>query len=120
MSGVKKSEVREPLIHLSKRTAINPLKAWGIRLIAIAIGMIVCGLVAFLLIDKLKQNPEKIGDFYAAFIKGSFSTGRKFWKFLKNIAILLCISLALTPAFRMRFWNIGGEGQTLISVLGAI
>ena len=120
MSKIKKSEVREPLIHLSKRGAINPLKAWGIRLAAIALGMIVCGLVAFLLIDKLNSNPEKIGDFYAAFIRGSFSTSRKFWKFLKNIAILLCISLALTPAFRMRFWNIGGEGQTLVSVLGAI
>ena len=120
MSNVKKSEVREPLIHLSKRAAVSPLKAWGIRLIAIALGMIVCGLVAFLLIEKLNAHPEKIGDFYSAFIKGSFSTSRKFWKFLKNIAVLLCISLALTPAFRMRFWNIGGEGQTLISVLGAI
>ena len=36
------------------------------------------------------------------------------------LAILLCVSLALTPAFRMRFWNIGGEGQTLVGVLGAI
>ena len=120
MSSTRKSEVREPLVHLSKRASIDPLKAWAIRLIAIAAGLIVCGLVAFLLIEKLHQNPGKIGDFYAAFIKGSFSTSRKLWKFLKNIAILLCVSLALTPAFRMRFWNIGGEGQTLVSVLGAI
>ena len=120
MSNVKKNDVREPLVHLSKRASIEPLKAWSIRLIAIILGLIVCGLVAFLLIDKLKQNPERIRDFYEAFIRGSFSTNRKLWKFLKNTAILLCISLALTPAFRMRFWNIGGEGQTLMSVLGAI
>ena len=120
MSNVKKSEVREPLIHLSKRSSINPLQAWAIRLIAIALGLVVCGLVAFLLIEKLNSNPGRIGDFYTAFIKGSFSTNRKLWKFLKNTAILLCVSLALTPAFRMRFWNIGGEGQTLVSVLGAI
>ena len=120
MSKARRGEAREPLIHLSKRTSIPPLKAWGIRLLAIALGLIVCGLVAFLLIEKLGQNPGRIGDFYNAFIKGSFSTSRKFWKFLKNIAILLCISLALTPAFRMRFWNIGGEGQTLAGVLGAI
>lgn len=117
---MSKEGVREPLAHLSKRASIPPLKAWGIRLLAIALGLIVCGLVAFLLIEKLGQNPGRIGDFYNAFIKGSFSTSRKFWKFLKNIAILLCISLALTPAFRMRFWNIGGEGQTLAGVLGAI
>ena len=120
MSSSKRNEVREPLIHLSKRASIQPAKAWAIRLAAIVLGMIVCGLVAFLLINKLSEHPERIGDFYSAFIKGSFSTSRKFWKFLKNVAILLCISLALTPAFRMRFWNIGGEGQTLISVLGAI
>ncbi len=120
MSNNRKNDVREPLVHLSKRAAINPLRAWAIRLAAIALGLIVCGLVAFLLIEKLNAKPERIGDFYAAFIKGSFSTNRKFWKFLKNIAILLCVSLALTPAFRMRFWNIGGEGQTLVSVLGAI
>ena len=120
MSRTHDREAREPLVHLSKRASIQPLKAWGIRLLAIALGLIVCGLVAFLLIEKLGQHPERIGDFYNAFIKGSFSTSRKFWKFLKNIAILLCISLALTPAFRMRFWNIGGEGQTLIGVLGAI
>ena len=120
MSSGTKNEVREPLIHLSKRAAIHPIKAWAIRMGAIALGLIVCGLVAFLLIEKLNAKPEKIGDFYAAFIKASFSTNRKLWKFLKNVAILLCISLALTPAFRMRFWNIGGEGQTLIGVLSAI
>ena len=84
MSNVKKNDVREPLVHLSKRASIEPLKAWSIRLIAIILGLIVCGLVAFLLIDKLKQNPERIRDFYEAFIRGSFSTNRKLWKFLKN------------------------------------
>ncbi len=120
MSKTRHGEAKEPLIHLSKRTSIKPQQAWAIRLAAIALGLVVCGLVAFVLIDKLNQHPERIGDFYGAFIKGSFSTSRKFWKFLKNVAILLCVSLALTPAFRMRFWNIGGEGQTLVSVLAAI
>ena len=31
--------------------------------------------------------------------------------------VLLCIAVAITPAFRMRFWNIGAEGQTLIGGL---
>jgi simple sugar transport system permease protein len=33
------------------------------------------------------------------------------------MAILLCISLAVTPAFRMKFWNIGAEGQVLVGCL---
>ena len=114
------AENREPLIHLSKRSVIHPVKAALIRLAAILLGLMVCGLVAFLLIEKIQQKPEKIWDFYNAFIKGSFSTPRKIWKFLRSTAILLGIGLALTPAFRMRFWNTGAEGQTLVGVLGAI
>ena len=120
MSKTRNGEGREPLVHLSRRSTISPLSAWGIRVLAVALGLVVCGIVAFLLIEKLNENPGRIGDFYYSFIKGSFSTNRKFWKFLKNLAVLLCVSLALTPAFRMRFWNIGGEGQTLMGVLGAI
>ena len=114
------AENKEPLVHLSKRPAIHPVKGALIRLIAILLGLVVCGLVAFLLIEKVREKPEKIWDFYNAFIKGSFSTPRKFWKFLRSTAILLGIALALTPAFRMRFWNTGAEGQTLVGVLGAI
>ena len=114
------AENREPLIHLSKRPGIRLYKAWLIRLLAVLLGLAVCGLVAFLLIEKIQQKPEKIWDFYNAFIKGAFSTPRKFWKFLRSTAILLGIALALTPAFRMRFWNTGAEGQTLVGVLGAI
>ena len=120
MNNNRKNDVREPLVHLSKRAAISPAKAWAIRLIAILLGLVVCGLAAFLLIEKLQQKPERIGEFYQTFIRGSFSTSRKLCKYLKNTSVLLCISLALTTAFRMRFWNIGGEGQTLVSVLGAI
>ena len=120
MSQTHASANREPLIHLSKRSSIRPWQAWGFRLLALVLGLAVCGVAAFLLIDKLKAQPGKIWDFYYAFIKGSFSTSRKFWKFLKNVAILLGIALALTPAFRMRFWNTGAEGQTLVGVLGAI
>ena len=120
MSKTHHGEAKEPLVHLSKRASINPLQAWGIRLAAIALGFLACGLVAFLLIEKLQANPGRIGDFYYAFIKGSFGSTRKIWKFLKDIAILLCIALALTPAFRMRFWNIGGEGQALVGVLATI
>lgn len=116
----KENKVREPLIHLSKRAKISTGKAMLIRVIAFFAGMLLCGIAAFLIIDRLRANPGRIGEFYYSFIKGSFSTPRKFWKFLKNIAVLLCIALALTPAFKMKFWNTGAEGQTLVGVLAAI
>ncbi len=113
-------EGREPLVHLSKRAAIPFWQAWLIRIAAVALGMVVCGLVAYLLSDKLQNGKKTLNDFYETFITGSFGTERKLWKFLKDVAVLLCVSLALVPAFKMRFWNIGGEGQTLVSVLGAV
>ena len=116
----EQSGAREPLIHLTRRSGVKRGQAWLIRLAAVAAGLVVCGLVAFLLLDKLRERPERIGEFYLTFIRGSFSTSRRTWKFLKDLAILLCIALALTPAFRMRFWNTGAEGQTLMGVWGAI
>ena len=112
--------VHEPLLHLSKRAEITPVKAWMIRILSIVLALIVCGLAAFILIDRLRERPGEIGKFYYAFIKGSFTSSYRFWKFIKDLAILLAIALALTPAFRMHFWNTGAEGQTLVGVLGAI
>ena len=119
---MKKNEkaIREPLVHLTKRESMGVTKSALVRVAAFMLGMLTCGLVAFILIDKLRQNPSRIGEFYVCFIKGSFSNKGKMWKFAKDIAILLCISLALTPAFRMRFWNTGAEGQTLVGCLAAV
>ena len=120
MSERKNGAQHEPLFHLAKRSVIPQWKAWLIRVAAIVLGLAVCGIVAYILSDKLQEGKKTLADFYYCFIKGSFGTERKLWKFLKNLAVLQCISLAVTPAFRMRFWNIGAEGQTLMSVWGSI
>ncbi len=97
--------------HISKRVSIPWYTAWAIRLGAIVVAMLVCAIVTTLLTG---ENPIGV---YATIIEGSFGTIRKFWVLLQELAILLCISLALTPAFKMRFWNIGGEGQVLVGGL---
>lgn len=102
---------REPLIHIAKRTDIPFWKAWIIRAIAILAAFLACGLITFLLVGR---NPM---DMYKSMFTGSFGTSRRIWKLLKDLAILLCISLAVTPAFRMKFWNIGAEGQVLVGCL---
>ena len=97
--------------HISKRAEIPWYLAWAIRLGAIVLAMIVCALVTTLLTG---ENPLGV---YATIIQGSVGTMRKFWVLLQEMAVLLCVSLAVTPAFKMRFWNIGGEGQVLIGGL---
>ncbi len=99
--------------HISKRASIPWYLSWSIRLIAIVIAMIVCALVTTLLTG---QDPLGV---YSTIWEGSFGTTRKFWVLLQEMAILLCVSLAVTPAFKMRFWNIGGEGQVLIGGLAS-
>lgn len=100
-----------PLVHIVKRAALPWYGAWGIRAVAILLALVACALVTTVTTG---ENPIAV---YAAMIDGAFGTVRKTWITFQNVAILLCISLAVTPAFRMRFWNIGAEGQTLIGCL---
>lgn len=100
-----------PLVHIVKRAALPWYGAWGIRALAILLALIACALVTTITTG---ENPIQV---YAAMIDGAFGTTRKTWITFQNLAVLLCISLAVTPAFRMRFWNIGAEGQTLAGCL---
>ena len=105
------NEKKEPLFHVVKRGQVPVKTVWIIRVTAIVLAMVVC---AFLTMAVTGDNPIKV---YASMIFGAFGSARKTWVTFQNLAILLMISLALTPAFRMRFWNIGGEGQVLIGGL---
>ena len=106
-------KVKEPLFHIAKRSSIVWWKAWLIRLGAILLALIVSGLVSFLL---TKENPLRI---YAVMIDGAFGTKRRLWSLGQNIAMLLCVSVAVAPAFKMKFWNIGAEGQVLAGGLAS-
>lgn len=100
-----------PLFHISKRKALPWYGAWAIRGGAIVLALVVCAIVTTLLTG---DNPLAV---YATMLAGAFGTQRRIWILLQNTAILLCISLAVTPAFKMRFWNIGAEGQVLMGCL---
>lgn len=107
------NKAKDPLFNIVKRDALPWYKSLGIRLIAILAALIVCAIVTTILTG---INPIQV---YVSIFLGAFGTARKTWITFQNVAILLLISLALTPAFRMRFWNIGGEGQVLVGGLAA-
>ena len=94
--------------HIIKRDDIDWWQAWIIRIISVVLALIVCGFVTISLTD---LNPIEM---YITMIEGAIGTPRLTWNLLQNTAILLCVALAVTPAFKMRFWNIGAEGQILI------
>ncbi len=102
---------KEPFIHITKRKAISKKHEWGIRLGGILIALIVCAIITTL---TTHLNPISV---YAAMFDGSFGSERKIWALLKELSILLMVSVALAPAFKMKFWNLGGGGQVMAGVL---
>ncbi len=102
---------REPLFHIVKRSDVSTVKAIIIRVVTIIAALIVSGILFAIL---SKRNPMEM---YKAMIAGSFGTERRIWQVFYATAQLLIIALAITPAFKMKFWNIGAEGQVLVSGL---
>lgn len=100
-------------MHIVKRDTLPLKKSILIRAIAIIIALVLCGVITALVTG---LNPFSV---YGTLLKGAFGSSRKVWVTLQSTSILLMIALALTPAFKMRFWNVGGEGQVLIGGLAA-
>lgn len=111
MTNVK--TMREPLFRVSKRTEISLKRQILTRVIAVLIGLFVSFLLLFIIYGD-KANPIVV---VQGLFKGAFGTPRKRWLFFRDLALLLGVGLALIPAFKMRFWNLGGNGQILIGAL---
>ena len=110
-SGRNEKRSKEPLLHITKRTDIPLSRAIIIRAVAVVSALVFGGNVTIFLTG---DNPISI---YVTIFEGAFGNSTRIWFTFQQIAILLCISLAVTPAFKMRFWNIGAEGQVLIGCL---
>ena len=102
---------KQSLFQISKRDTLPLSKALLIRGGILLLALIFCGLITTILTGK---NPLSV---YATILSGAFGTSRRIGVTFRNVAVLLGISLAVTPAFKMRFWNIGAEGQTLAGCL---
>ena len=103
----------EPLFHITKRSNVSFGRAIAVRAAAILASVALMSVIMFLL---AKQNPITL---LRSMFDGAFGTPLRIWVLFSDTAILLGISLALTPAFKMKFWNCGGEGQVMIGSLVA-
>ena len=102
---------RQPRFHISRRSDISRGKSLFIRAAAIVLSLLLCAVIIMITTG---ENPLNI---FSTMINGSFGSSRRTWLFFQNISVLLCISLAVTPAFKMRCWNLGAEGQVLAGAL---
>ena len=112
MDTVKQKKKREPLIHITKRDGMPFPRALLVRVVAVLGALALISVLSLLVTGK---NPVEL---FSAMFNGTFGTVDNLWVALRDTAILLLISLAVTPAFKMRFWNIGAEGQVYAGALG--
>ena len=106
-------KTKTPIFHIVKRGEIPLWENILIHVLALVLALVFCGILTTLLTG---VNPIAV---YGTMFEGNFGTERKTWVMLHALAILLGISLALTPGYKMRFWNIGGEGQVLIGCMAS-
>lgn len=100
------------MIRITKRPEISGKKGIYIRIIAIFLSLV----TAALLILSLEQNPLQV---YSALIQGAFGTAYRVREVIIRAVPLIITSLGIAIAFRMQFWNIGGEGQIAMGAFAA-
>ena len=104
--------VKTPLLRMAKRTSISPAAAWAIRLGSIVLALLL-GSIAVAITG---NNPIQA---YGTMIKGSLGSKVYLRQTIKIAIPLLGCALAIAPCFKMRFWNIGAEGQITAGALAA-
>ena len=102
-------------IHLIRRLDFPRLYYWLIKVGGLVLALLIAGIFTTIL------KPGKFGTFYQQMFLGVFdpSDGDILWEFLETFGMLVLVAFALAPAFKMKFWNIGGEGQIIVGCITA-
>lgn len=112
MSAQTMATHHEPLVRMVKRDSISPQKAAMIRALAVLCALITGGIV----IAMLGHNPLAV---YADMVVGSVGSSTVLTETVRIAVPLLITGMAIAVAFKMKFWNIGGEGQILAGAIAA-
>ena len=114
MSKTQKNNAKkDPLMHITRLPDPKGWHYWLSKIISVVIALLICALIT------TAMAPGSFLNFFKYLGLGTFSNKLQVIRLFQNSAIILLIALALTPAFKMKFWNIGAEGQVLIGALGA-
>ena len=105
-------ETNAPLIRLAKRDAMPRGQMWAIRGAAFLAALLI-GAVIFLLIG---NNPFTA---YGTILSGALGKPTAIRQTARIAVPLLGTALAIAPCFKMKFWNIGAEGQITAGAIGA-
>ncbi len=104
-------QIKEPLARIVKRDGAGMSRKILVRAAAILFALVLDALFIFFVTG---LNPFSV---YGVMFQGTFGTTLRFSWAMRDLVSLLCIGVALAPAFKMKFWNIGAEGQVLMGAL---
>lgn len=100
------------MIHIVKKEVPKARDKIIIRVLAVLAAL----LVASMIVIFAGANPIEL---YIGIIQGCFGSLYRFSATIEKMIPLLILSLGVMVAFKMRFWNIGAEGQFLMGAVGA-
>lgn len=106
------NRTQEPLVRVVKKKELPANKAMLLRVAAFCLAIAAGGI--FILV--IGHNPFSV---YKEIIMGCFRTPIAMQSTVKIAIPLLITSLGVTLAFKMRFWNIGAEGQLIFGAICA-
>ena len=98
---------KEPFLRVVKKSEISLAGTVGLSLLALILALVAGGI--FIL--AIGQNPFQI---YGSIAKGAWRSPIAIKGTIKIAIPLLIAALGITPAFQMKFWNIGAEGQIIM------
>ena len=105
-------EEKVPFVRVTRRQDFKKSNVWMIRILAFVIAL-VFGSFVFLLCG---VSPIQA---YSEIVKGAFGKLTGIRQTVKIMIPLLGTALALAPCFKMKYWNIGAEGQITMGAIGA-
>ena len=106
------AQAKEPLLRMVRRDTISSQKSWGIRAAAFLLSLVTGGIVILM----LGHNPISV---YVSMVKGAWGSKTVIYETVKIAIPLLITAIGISFAFKMKFWNIGGEGQILVGAVAA-
>lgn len=101
------------MIRFIKRPGITGSKSIGIHLAAVLSAFIVSGIIIYIFTG---NDPLSV---YGKMLEGAFGSLYRFNEVIIKAVPLIITSLGIGVAFKMKFWNIGGEGQICMGAFGA-
>ncbi len=113
MKTNSQSVKKEPRIRIAKRVEMSS----KYKILLTAFSVLAALIISGILILFLGKNPF---EFFLQVIVGSFGSAINLKLLIRIFVPILITSLGLSIAFKMRFWNIGGEGQFIIGALVAM